>query len=195
MIEHENIDLWFPTSIYRIENLVGQKELNKYEKFILNFEEKKIPTKDMFVSDIRNSSGVLDILNHKIFKKLKNQIENHTTKFASILKSNHKYKSVGSWYNVYYKNNYQELHKHSDSVFSAVYFISNPPGSGKTIFFSPIESDISLRNQNEFNDLNYSTCHYFCKPDTLIIFKSSLKHMVEQCKNEKPRITIASNLS
>ena len=54
MIEHENIDL-SATSIYHVDNLVGQTELDKYKKF-LKFEEKQLSTKDMFVSDIRNSS-------------------------------------------------------------------------------------------------------------------------------------------
>jgi len=191
---NEKINIWFPTSIYFIQNVLGDEKRKKIEKNILNINDKIPLEKNNWFTDVRNTQNTYNILNDKKFSFLRNAIEKHTTDFAKILGSNYNYKCISSWFNIYYENDYQEYHIHPDCVFSAVYYVTNPPLSGRTIFLNPSNNLISLKNKKN-NALNYETCTYLPTQDSLLIFRSNLYHMVEKCKNKNHRITIATNLN
>ena len=42
-------------------------------------------------------------------------------------------------------------------------------------------------------ELSFRTCSYQPEEGTLLIFRSYMRHMVEICKNDTPRITVALN--
>lgn len=187
------INTWFPTSICVIENLINEEENNK-----LILEIKKIKNKinkggNNWQSNVYNTSGTYDLNKNIKFKNLCEKIELHTSNFARQLGSNEKYKISSSWFNYYFKGDYQEYHIHPENYFSAVYFFKNPKNSGGLVFKNPVQKMFPLKNLKH-NSLSYETCVYNPPEKTLIIFQSDLEHMVKKCNNTEPRITGAFNL-
>ena len=78
-------------------------------------------------------------------------------------------------------------------MFSAVYYVSLPSGSGEIVFKSKEDDMVSLRNIVEFNKFNSTYMSLQPKERTLLIFRSSLQHMVKMGTNKKPRISLALN--
>ena len=89
---------------------------------------------------------------------------------------------------------WQEFHAHNGNVFSAVYYVSVPEGSGRIVFEDPKEPDMCpIKTKENRNQLRYSRTGYTPETGTLIIFRSYLRHSVEPGKNTEPRISIAMN--
>ena len=42
-------------------------------------------------------------------------------------------------------------------------------------------------------ELSFRTCHYDPEERMLLIFRSYMRHMVEMCENDSPRITVGLN--
>ena len=190
------LQIWFPTCIFYVENLIDKKENNYLIEEILKIKKTTKKGGKNWISKVYNTFDTLSI--HKIaeFKNLCSKIEEQTNLFSKCLGSNENYKINESWLNFYNKNDFQEYHTHPQFVFSAVYFFTNPENSGKLIFENPIEPDMyGLQNKIKTNTLNASTCSFMQKPRTLIIFRSYLRHMVTRCNNIEPRITAAFNLN
>ena len=102
-------------------------------------------------------------------------------------------KMMDLWGQVYNEGDYQEYHYHPASYFSAVFFFTNPENSGNLVFRSPLEPDMLPLKNGQMNDFSWRNCFYNPPAASLIIFRSSLMHMVERCKNKTPRITGAFN--
>ena len=165
---------YFPTSFFIFEDLLSKEEnkilLNKSNEIKNN--SKKGGTN--FLSQLYNTHGSFDLLNDSYFKKLINLVEDKTNEFAKEMFSNSKYNVLSSWLNFYHKNDFQEYHQHSDSIFSAVYII-----------------------KAEKNDcyLTFENVKFDVPERSLIIFRSFLKHCVSQKTKESIRISAAFNLS
>ena len=188
------LQIWFPTCIFYVENLIDKKENNYLIEEILKIKKTTKKGGKNWISKVYNTFDTLSI--HKIaeFKNLCSKIEEQTNLFSKCLGSNENYKINESWLNFYNKNDFQEYHYHSMSFFSAVYFFSNPLKSGRLIFQSPNEPDMMpLKNLQE-NNYTYKTCAYDPPETSLVIFRSSLFHMVEKCESDEPRITAAFNI-
>jgi uncharacterized protein (TIGR02466 family) len=187
------IKTWFPTSIYTQKDFLMEEERSYIENEILTID-KTLPTiENDWQSDVKNSERSFDVLADNRFERLKTKIIQSTTNFAKELGSNASHTIHSSWYNIYYKDDFQEYHNHPNSIFSAVYNVTSPKDSGLLVFENPVEEMITLKNHTP-NELSYGTIKYNLPPNTLIIFRSNIRHMVTRCKNTTPRITIAANL-
>jgi uncharacterized protein (TIGR02466 family) len=191
-----SIQLWFPTSIYVKENIISDKDNDIFITEIERLKSEIIKGGNNWNTDVYNTCSTYDLRKNKILKKLCKKVEEYTNIFATHFNSNHSYKINDCWFNYYHRNDFQESHHHANSIFSAVYFFSNPENSGKLSFENPIEPDmLPLKNVTEINNLNCLTCDYNPLPKTLIIFRSNIRHMVSRGNNANPRITAAFNLS
>jgi uncharacterized protein (TIGR02466 family) len=100
------------------------------------------------------------------------------------------------WANINGKHNFNMLHNHPFSYFSACYYVKVPKDSGDIVFQRP---DL-LRDYVPFSeDMEYNYGTYFLKPQEkmLVIFPSMLNHMVYSNLTEdedSDRISIAFNL-
>jgi uncharacterized protein (TIGR02466 family) len=100
------------------------------------------------------------------------------------------------WINISGKGDYQEYHQHAESHFSAVYYVSAPEKCGDIVFRSyEANFDMFPLNPKEHNENTFKTTSYKAVESNLLIFRSSLLHMVEMnnsAETEK-RISIAMN--
>lgn len=99
-----------------------------------------------------------------------------------------------AWLNVAEPGGFQEFHNHSNSHFSAVYYICAKPNSGKLVFKNHATfSDMFPLPRFDTNKYNYS--YYYFQPvaSRLLVFRSNLQHMVALNKSLEPRIGVSFN--
>lgn len=192
------VDYWFPIGIYRsyYKNHDAVKSLiyncaKDFKKDTDNVSSNWWPYWSMIQNNIKDPFTIPDI---KI-QDLKIWIEKETNEFAKSFNSSEYYQIEQSWLNLYDKGDFQESHYHLGFDFSAVYYVSTPPGSGKIVFENPnlCLNQRPIRTSVE-TDLNSTAAIYEPSEGTLIIFRSNLRHGVLPHQGNDPRISIAVNL-
>ena len=106
--------------------------------------------------------------------------------------TNQKIELLNIWENKYFKNDFQEKHKHPHSHFS--FIIYKDVEEGKTIFFNPaIDLIESYYPPYFFKQTNFFQLEFLpkCRKDQIVIFPSFLEHMVQKVNNS---VTISGNL-
>ena len=73
------------------------------------------------------------------------------------------------------------------------YYASVPEGSGNLLLYSNENEMMPLHNIKEYNGYNSLTYHVKPQEGLLVIFKSSIRHMVEVGRNDDPRISLSFN--
>lgn len=97
------------------------------------------------------------------------------------------------WVNCYGPGHSQEIHLHRNSVISGIYYLQAPPGSGATLFYSPL-ADVMLEPRAvESNSLNAKVAGYSPVEGRMLLFRSSLRHSVLPGTFDGERVTIAFN--
>ena len=187
------IQFWFPSAIYAVENLFTDS-LKIYEERILDLE-KTIPSGgDNWQCKTYNTLGTYDLNQDSTFDSLIGKIKEHVFEYVRCMGSAHHFQCQEAWANVSRKYNYQEYHTHSTRTISAVYYVKIPESSGKIFFESPLEPDmLPIPNITNYNMWSHRVAWFDPKPGTLLIFRSYLRHMVEQNSSDEPRISIALN--
>jgi len=187
-------ELWFPTPIYYKDNILCERDRKKLIDRCYEIK-KSIPSNhEKWKCKLYTSFQNHNAINDPEFKTLLEEIKNNVNNFAKELGSNYEYDSSEGWINIYDATQYQEYHYHDSSIFSVIYYLSAPEGSGGTIFRSPLEPDmLPLKNVTENNNLNYKVCRYPATTNRLVIFRSYLEHMVEQGTNTEDRISLSFN--
>ena len=122
-----------------------------------------------------NSWFMPDIEYPDIARHLSDRLCDAMSQICDSLNMDYKVKPAEFWYNVYDNTQYQEMHMHSPSIFSIVYFNKMPEGSAPFAFE---DKEMDLDKQTE---------------GSAIIFPSYLMHGVERGTNTEPRITWAMN--
>ena len=100
------------------------------------------------------------------------------------------------WVNINGKGDFNKLHKHPFSLFSASYYVKVPENSGQIHFMNPInEHNYTIRQENisEFNYFNSNEWHVQPEKGFLIIFPSWLNHLVLPNESDEDRISVAFN--
>jgi uncharacterized protein (TIGR02466 family) len=191
-----SLHYWFPTVLYIKENVFSDAENEQIKNLFFNVIKNYEKGGKNWISDVYNTLGSYNLKNDKNFNFLIEKVNENVNLFAKELQSDYTYNCDDGWINLYNAGDYQEWHTHSNSIFSAVYFVTNPEKSGKLYFENPYEPDmLPLKNVKNYNEVNSLNCSYNFKPKTLVIFRSNVKHMVQKCNNETPRITAAFNIS
>ena len=190
------IETWFPVSIYSEENVLSVEQNDVLKNHCLQIPNTAKSGGDEWIGGTYTTHGTYDLSKDKKFDLLIDNITYHVHQFAKMHNCTETYKSAYAWMNIAKEADYQEFHTHNGCVFSAVYYVSAPEGSGRIVFEDPKEPDMCpLKTKTNRNDLSCSRVGYAPMAGTLLIFRSYLRHCVEPGTNNDPRISIALNFS
>jgi uncharacterized protein (TIGR02466 family) len=135
------------------------------------------------------------ILNNEIFKNFKIKL-NLIVKdyFKKIISSSNNITPyiTQSWLNFTETNQYHQKHTHSNSLVSGVLYINCHEEHDKITFFNDKYNIIKLEKL-DWNIWNSESWWVPVKSGDIILFPSSLTHMVETKKGENTRISLAFN--
>jgi uncharacterized protein (TIGR02466 family) len=192
------INYWFPTGIYHA--IYPEHETLKTELLsTIPIDVCKNQMADGWPFWTKqNNSSIINPLEIKTVEteKFSNWVVENVELFSRHYNSTASYEISQCWANVYQKGDFQEPHIHPGFMFSAVYFLSAPPGSGKLMFENPMLAfDMLPIKTNIETELNSTAAVYAPVEGQLVIFRSNLRHAVYPHNSDKPRISIAFNLT
>jgi uncharacterized protein (TIGR02466 family) len=177
----------FPTPIY-ISKL--NRELTNKE--LLFIDKTKL---DVYKNSGNTTSNDNYILNQKVFKDLKKDldfiIQDYFNKIISSSNNITPY-ITQSWLNYTETNQYHHKHQHTNSLVSGVLYINCDEKFDKIKFFNDTFKTIKPEIR-EFNVWNSETWWFSVKTGDIILFPSSLSHMVETKEGTNTRISLAFN--
>ena len=181
---------------YLFPTLVVHKDFGKVSQNIVELSQKILqehsdtPFNAPCISTVNSYSNVLDLVEFKDIKEQIVQTISVYTDTHKIEKSNMYF--VDSWLNSYKQHGYQDLHLHSDSMLSGVYYIKSD-GEKDFIFQSPYHFyQPIIPKYNEQNLLNCHTAEYASVEGRCIIFMSHLMHRTLPAIND--RISLSFNI-
>lgn len=187
------ISLWFPVAIYEENNLFDNAQNKEWANYILSSKSKITDTSSIWIGSTQSSFSTNSQLD-SCFAPLIEEVTKHVQLFAQEHSSYELYKCKNSWFNINYKNTFQEFHFHQNSIFSAIYYISTPKGSSNLVFEDPKEPDMyRVKNIKTYSHLTFPRASYEAEEGKLIIFRSYLRHCVKPHNSKLPRISTAFN--
>lgn len=183
-------DVLFPTHVvYTENNNLVTKEIVDFSRNIVKKHTDK-PFYSSCYSTVKRFGNVLDLPE---FSEIKNAIIN--TLGAYIQKTRivkDKLKFSGSWLNLYNEHGYQDLHLHSDSMLSGVFYLKSD-GNKDLIFQSPYH--FFQANTPDFEEMTLDNCsnvEYASNVGRCFIFPSHLMHRTLPATSE--RISLSFNI-
>jgi uncharacterized protein (TIGR02466 family) len=186
MIE-SNINGIFPTPIYisKLNRELTKKELSFIDKTKsdCNTNEGNITSNDNY------------ILNSKIFKNLKEELDLRVQDyFQKVISPTDAITSyiTQSWLNYTETNQYHHKHAHPNSLVSGVFYINCDDKFDKIKFFNDKYKTIKPEIK-DWNIWNSESWWFSVKTGDIILFPSSLTHMVETKEGTNTRISLAFN--
>jgi uncharacterized protein (TIGR02466 family) len=179
----------FPTPIY-FSKL--ERQLNKKELIFVNKNKS-----DVCPNGSSTTSNNNYILNNKIFKNLKNELNLRVQDYFDKIictKNNITPYITQSWLNYTEENQHLNIHSHGNSIVSGVFYINSDEKIDSIKFFSKLPTDTIVFDIKEWNIWNSASWFFPVKTGDIVIFPSSLKHMVENKKGKNTRISLAFNV-
>jgi uncharacterized protein (TIGR02466 family) len=191
-----NVEMWFPVSIYKQEGIITTEQNDRLREHCLQIQANTPTGGAEWLGGTYNTHQTHDLSNDPEFQPVLEAASYHVHEFAKMHNCNGTYKNNYAWLNIATDNAWQEFHTHNGNIFSLVYYVDAPEGSGKIIFEDPKEPDMyPLKTVNNKNQLSYSRISYTPGTGLLLIFRSYLRHAVEPGTNTDPRISIAMNFN
>jgi uncharacterized protein (TIGR02466 family) len=179
----------FSTPIY-ISKL-NRKLTNKELSFI---NETKL---NVYKNEGNTISSDNYILNHKSFKNLKKdldlRIKDYFQKVISSTDTITPY-ITQSWLNYTEKNQFHHKHTHPNSLVSGVFYICCDDTLDKIKFFKKEDYKTIKLEIKDWNLWNAESWQFSVKTGDVILFPSSLTHMVETKQGDNTRISLAFNV-
>jgi uncharacterized protein (TIGR02466 family) len=178
----------FPTPIYssKLDRQLTKEELSFINKTKLN----------VYSNDGNTTSNDKNILENEVFKNLKDdlylRVKDYFDKVISSSNSITPY-ITQSWLNYTETNQYHHKHAHPNSLVSGVFYINCHEEYDKIKFFNNNYKAIILDVKN-YNLYNAENWWYPVKTGDIILFPSSLTHMVETKQGNNTRISLAFNV-
>ncbi len=183
-----NINGIFPTPIY-ISKL--NRKLTPLE---LKFVDKN--KKDFYKNEGNITSNNSYILNKKPFANIKKELDlkvkDYFNKVISPANNITPY-ITQSWLNYTETNQYHHKHAHPNSLVSGVFYINCHEEHDKIKFFNDTYKTIKLEIK-DWNIWNSESWWFSVKTGDIIMFPSSLTHMVETKQGDNTRISLAFNV-
>jgi uncharacterized protein (TIGR02466 family) len=178
----------FPTPIYmsKLDRELTKKELTFVEKSKLDFyrNEGNITSNDNY------------ILNQKIFSSLKEdlyiRVQDYFNKVLSTTDAVTPF-ITQSWLNYTETNQFHHKHAHPNSIVSGVFYINCHEEFDKIKFFNDGYKAIKPEVK-DWNIYNSESWWFTVKTGDIILFPSSLTHMVETKEGDNTRISLAFNV-
>jgi len=178
----------FPTPIYmsKLDRELSKKELSFVDKSKLDF----------YKNDGNITSNDNYILNQKTFSSLKEdlylRVQDYFNKVLSTTDSVTPY-ITQSWLNYTETNQYHHKHQHPNSLVSGVFYVNCHEEFDKIKFFRNDYQTIKPEIK-DWNLYNSETWWFTVKTGDIILFPSSLTHMVETKEGDNTRISLAFNV-
>jgi uncharacterized protein (TIGR02466 family) len=178
----------FPTPIYlsKLNRELASKELSFIDKTKL----------DTYNNEGNTTSNDNYILNQKPFKNLKQELDLRVQDYFNkvISPSNNITPYITqSWLNYTETNQYHHKHAHPNSLVSGVFYINCHEENDKIKFFND-RYQIIKPEVKDWNIWNSETWWFPVKTGDVIMFPSSLSHMVETKQGHNTRISLAFNV-
>jgi uncharacterized protein (TIGR02466 family) len=183
-----NINGIFPTPVYfsKLDRKLTEKEMSLVQEEKLN----------AFNNEGNLSSVNNYILNHELFSLLKEEldlkIKDYFNKVMCTTDAITPY-ITQSWLNYTETNQYHHKHEHPNSLVSGVFYINCHKKFDKIKFFKNQYKAIKPEVK-EWNMWNSETWWFSVKTGDIILFPSSLTHMVENKEGTNTRISLAFNV-
>ena len=183
-----NINGIFPTPIYisKLNRELTNKELSFINKTKLDYHNNE--------GNITSNNNY--ILNEKPFTNIKKEldlkVQDYFNKVISPANNITPY-ITQSWLNYTETNQYHHKHAHPNSLVSGVFYINCHEEHDKIKFFNDNYKTIKLEVK-DWNIWNSESWWFSVKTGDLILFPSSLTHMVETKQGDNTRISLAFNV-
>jgi uncharacterized protein (TIGR02466 family) len=173
--------------------------------FFSSLERKLTPLETKFLNkkekDTYNNTGNITsndnyVLNEKPFLNLKNELDLKVKEyFDKIICPSNKVKPyiTQSWLNYTKRNQYHHKHQHPNSLVSGVFYINADEKLDKIKFFKEDYQAIKLEIK-EYNLFNSQSWWFTVKTGDIVLFPSSLTHMVETKEGDNVRTSLAFNV-
>jgi uncharacterized protein (TIGR02466 family) len=178
----------FPTPIYI-------SKLNRdFTPLELKFVDKS--KKNFTKNDGNITSNNNYILNEKPFENIKKELDLRVKDyFKKVISSTDKITPyiTQSWLNYTETNQYHHKHAHPNSLVSGVFYINCHKELDKIKFFDDKYKTIKLETK-DWNLYNSESWWFTVKTGDIIMFPSSLTHMVETKEGTNTRISLAFNV-
>jgi len=178
----------FPTPVYmsKLDRELTSKELS----FIDNTKL------DTYNNEGNKTSNENYILNNEEFKSLKEELDARVQDyFNKVISPSNNIKPyiTQSWLNYTETNQYHHKHQHPNSLISGVFYINCNEEHDKIKFFN--DKYLSIKPEiKDWNIWNSDTWWFSVKTGDVILFPSSLTHMVETKQGDNTRISLAFNV-
>jgi uncharacterized protein (TIGR02466 family) len=183
-----NINGIFPTPIY----------ISKLNRSLTSLELKFVDKnkKDFYKNDGNITSNNNYILNEKPFTNIKKEldlrVQDYFDKVISPANNITPY-ITQSWLNYTETNQYHHKHAHPNSLVSGVFYINCHEEHDKIKFFNDTYRTIKPEVK-DWNIWNSESWWFSVKTGDVILFPSSLTHMVETKQGDNTRISLAFNV-
>jgi uncharacterized protein (TIGR02466 family) len=178
----------FPTPIYtsKIDRDITTKELSFIDKIKL----------DTYNNEGNKTSNNNYILNNEEFKNLKEELDVRVQDyFNKVISPSNKITPyiTQSWLNYTETNQYHHKHQHPNSLISGVFYINCDEQFDRIKFYKNDTYQTIKPQTKEWNLWNSENWFFSVKTGDIILFPSSLTHMVETKQGENTRISLAFN--
>lgn len=172
-----------PVGIYKLDRDLTEKEVD----FIKGQETRP---------NMGNTTSVNNIiLRHKQMTKLRDFIESSVSEyFKSVYnpKNNVSLRITQSWCNYTEPGQHHHKHAHPNSFVSGVFYLQANRETDKIYFFRDGFQQIKLPPEN-WNTWNSDSWWFDVGAGDLVLFPSSLEHMVETVQGDQTRISLSFN--
>ena len=149
-----------------------------------------------FTSDKTDISKINDNLHtHEDFSDLFFEIEKSLNIFFGKLKHDRvNYFITKSWATYTEKNKFIQTHEHVASHFSFVYYVQINEDHSPLTFYEN-KNRFYMPECTEWNDENFQSMSFACKPGTLVMFPSHVYHGTQKINmTDIPRISISGDI-
>jgi uncharacterized protein (TIGR02466 family) len=188
MTIQSNIMGIFPTPIYgsKLNRPLSEEELLFIDNTKLN----------VYRNEGNTTSNDKNILENNVFKNLKEdlylRVKDYFDKIISPVNNVTPY-ITQSWLNYTETNQFHHKHQHPNSLVSGVFYINCHEEYDRINFYNDNYKAILLDVKN-YNLYNAEYWWYPVKTGDIILFPSSLSHMVETKQGNNTRISLAFNV-
>ena len=190
------MELYFPTAIWYEDDIFSEEQNLIWKDHSLGLIKNNPDSGKVWPGGVYTTykSPSYDILDDGNFYPLIEQINKRIHLYAEQFNSFGEYNLSNAWLNISSYGSHHSQHTHPNNIISAVYYITAPEESGDITFSSPLAPDmLPLKDITERNHLSREYISYTPKGGRLLIFRSWLRHAVEDCFTHDPRISIAFN--